>query len=126
MAEHLPTPANDRPAIARMIDGAYLACVRQETNLKCHLMDPRGPLLTPYLEFYECFSALFTLTSPYREILDEEDAEGGEGTALAQEIARWLDPRDSTVSPAEALKGLALFTRWQKVLAQKEVISWRK
>lgn len=124
MTEFLPTPSTDRPAIARMIDGAYLACVRQETVLKHYLMDPRGPLQQPYLDFYECFSCLFTLTTPYREILDENADE--DVAELANEIARWLDPRDATISDAKAYAGLDLFSRWQKVLARKEMISWRK
>ena len=126
MGESLPTPGNDRPAIARMIDGAYLACVRQETALKHYLMDPRGPLQRPYLDFYECLSCLFTLTTPYREILDEDDTDNPDGAELAKEIVRWLDPRDTAISTAKAYAGLALFARWQKVLARKEVISWRK
>jgi hypothetical protein len=125
MAEQLPTPANDRPAIARMIDGAYLACVRQETALKHYLMDPRGPLERPYLDFYEVFSFLFTLTTPYREILDEDDTENNDTVELAKEIAGWLDPRSTAITAQKAYTGLSLFSRWQKVLARKEVISWR-
>ncbi len=126
MAESLPIPANDRPAIARMIDGAYLACVRQGTTLKRYLMDPRGPLERPYLDFYEVFSFLFTLTTPYREILDEDDTENSDSAALAKEITRWLDPRDTVISISKAYTGLTMFAQWQKVLARKEVISWRK
>jgi len=126
MAEPLPIPANDRPAIAQMIDGAYLACVRQETALKHYLMDSRGPLERPYLDFYEVFSFLFTLTIPYREILDEDDTENGDCAELAREIGQWLDPRDAAITVSKAYAGLALFARWQKVLARKEVISWRR
>lgn len=123
MAESLPTPRNERPAIATLIDGAYMATARQGTNLRLHLMAPRGPLEPRFLEFCECFSTLFTLTSPYQEIVDEDDQESA---TLLAEIRRWLDPRNRTISAPRAMKGLLLFEKWQRILARKDVISWQR
>ncbi|MFA7162032.1 MAG: hypothetical protein WC083_05625 [Candidatus Methanomethylophilaceae archaeon] len=124
MAEALPLPRSERPAIATLIDGAYMATARQGTNLRVYLLNPRGPLEPRFLEFYECFSALFTLTSPYQEIVD--DADNRESLILLAEIRRWLDPRHRTISESRALAGLTLFERWQRVLARKDVISWQR
>ena len=123
MAESLPTPRTERPAIATVIDAAYIATVRQGTRLRLYLMDPRGPLAPPFLEFYECFAALFTLTSPYQEIISEDDADS---MKLLKEIRVWLDPENRTIATARARRGLALFEEWQKILARKDVISWQR
>ena len=123
MAESLPTPRTERPAIATAIDAAYIATVRQGTRLRLYLMDPRGPLAPPFLEFYECFAALFTLTSPYQEIISEDDADS---MKLLKEIRVWLDPENRTIATARARRGLALFEEWQKILARKDVISWQR
>ncbi len=110
MAESLPTPRTERPAIATVIDAAYIATVRQGTRLRLYLMDPRGPLAPPFLEFYECFAALFTLTSPYQEIVDEDDEDV---MKLLQGIRVWLDPESRTIDTARARRGLRLFEDWQ-------------
>lgn len=123
MAESLPTPRTERPAIATVIDAAYIATARQGTRLRLYLIDPRGPLAPPFLEFYECFSALFTLTSPYQEIVDEDDEDSAK---LLKEIRVWLDPENRTIATARARRGLALFEEWQKILARKDVISWQR
>jgi hypothetical protein len=123
MAESLPTPRTERPAIATVIDAAYIATARQGTRLRLYLMDPRGPLAPPFLEFYECFSALFTLTSPYQEIVDEDDEDA---MKLLQGIRVWLDPESRTIDTARARRGLRLFEEWQKILARKDVISWQR
>ena len=123
MAESLPTPRTERPAIATVIDAAYIATARQGTRLRLYLMDPRGPLAPPFLEFYECFAALFTLTSPYQEIISEDDADS---MKLHKEIRVWLDPENRTIATARARRGLALFEEWQKILARKDVISWQR
>ena len=123
MAESLPTPRTERPAIATVIDAAYIATARQGTNLRLYLMDPRGPLAPPFLEFYECFSALFTLTSPYQEIVDEDDEDA---MKLLQGIRVWLNPESRTIDTARARRGLRLFEEWQKILARKDVISWQR
>ncbi|MFA5409125.1 MAG: hypothetical protein WC191_10420 [Proteiniphilum sp.] len=123
MAESLPTPRTERPAIATVIDAAYIATARQGTRLRLYLMDPRGPLAPPFLEFYECFAALFTLTSPYQEIISEDDADS---MKLLKEIRVWLDPENRTIATARARRGLALFEEWQKILARKDVISWQR
>ncbi len=123
MAESLPTPRNERPAIATVIDAAYIATARQGTNLRLYLMDPRGPLNQPFLEFYECFAALFTLTSPYQEIVDEDDEDA---MKLLRGIRVWLDPESRTIDTARARRGLRLFEEWQKILARKDVISWQR
>ena len=123
MAESLPTPRTERPAIATVIDAAYIATARQGTRLRLYLMDPRGPLAPPLMEFYECFSALFTLTSPYQEIVDE-DAE--DAMKLLQGIRVWLDPERRTIDTARARRGLRLIEEWQKILARKDVISWQR
>ncbi len=123
MAESLPTPRTERPAIATVIDAAYIATARQGTRLRLYLIDPRGPLAPPFLEFYECFAALFTLTSPYQEIISEDDADS---MKLLKEIRVWLDPENRTIATARARRGLALFEEWQKILARKDVISWQR
>lgn len=123
MAESLPTPRTERPAIATVIDAAYIATARQGTRLRLYLMDPRGPLAPPFLEFYECFAALFTLTSPYQEIISEDDADS---MKLLKEIRVWLDPENRTIATARARRGLILFEEWQKILARKDVISWQR
>lgn len=123
MAESLPTPRTERPAIATVIDAAYIATVRQGTRLRLYLMDPRGPLTPPFLEFYECFSALFTLTSPYQEIVDEEDEESG---ALLKSIRSWMDPRNQNLTEGRAVAGIELFEEWQRILARRDVISWQR
>ncbi len=123
MAESLPTPRTERPAIATVIDAAYIATARQGTRLRLYLMDPRGPLAPPFLEFYECFAALFTLTSPYQEIISEDDADS---MKLLKEIRVWLDPENRTIATARARRGLRLFEEWQKILARKDVISWQR
>lgn len=123
MAESLPTPRNERPAIATVIDAAYIATARQGTNLRLYLMDPRGPLNQPFLEFYECFAALFTLTSPYQEIVDEDDEDA---MKLLRGIRVWLDPESRTIDTARARRGLRLFEEWQRILARKDVISWQR
>lgn len=123
MAESLPTPRTERPAIATVIDAAYIATARQGTRLRLYLMDPRGPLAPPFLEFYECFAALFTLTSPYQEIISEDDADS---MKLLKEIRTWLDPENRTIATARARRGLILFEEWQKILARKDVISWQR
>ena len=123
MAESLPTPRTERPAIATVIDAAYIATARQGTRLRLYLMDPRGPLGPPFLEFYECFSALFTLTSPYQEIVDEDDEDA---MKLLRGIRVWLDPESRTSDTARARRGLRLFEEWQKILARKDVISWQR
>ena len=123
MAESLPTPRNERPAIATVIDAAYIATARQGTNLRLYLMDPRGPLNQPFLEFYECFAALFTLTSPYQEIVDEDDEDA---MKLLRGIRVWLNPENRTIDTARARRGLRLFEEWQKILARKDVISWQR
>lgn len=123
MAESLPTPRTERPAIATVIDAAYIATVRQGTNLRLYLMDPRGPLTQPFLEFYECFAALFTLTSPYQEIVDEEDEESG---ALLKSIRSWIDPRNQNITKGRAVAGIELFEKWQRILARRDVISWQR
>ena len=123
MAESLPTPRTERPAIATVIDAAYIATARQGTRLRLYLMDPRGPLTPPFLEFYECFAALFTLTSPYQEIVDEDDEDA---MKLLRGIRVWLDPESRTIDTARARRGLRLFEEWQKILARKDVISWQR
>ena len=123
MAESLPTPRTERPAIATVIDAAYIATARQGTRLRLYLMDPRGPLAPPFLEFYECFAALFTLTSPYQEIISEDDADS---MKLLKEIRVWLDPENRTIATARARRGLALFEKWQRILARRDVISWQR
>jgi hypothetical protein len=123
VAESLPTPRTERPAIATVIDAAYIATARQGTRLRLYLIDPRGPLAPPFLEFYECFSALFTLTSPYQEIVDEDDEDSAK---LLKEIRTWLDPENRTIATARARRGLILFEEWQKILARKDVISWQR
>lgn len=123
MAEPLPTPRNERPAIATVIDAAYIATVRQGTRLRLYLMDPRGPLTPPFLEFYECFAALFTLTSPYQEIVDEDDAASAQ---LLKDIREWVNPDNRTIATARARRGLILFEEWQRILARKDVISWQR
>ena len=123
MAESLPTPRNERPAIATVIDAAYIATVRQGTRLRLYLMDPRGPLTPPFLEFYECFAALFTLTSPYQEVVDEEDEESG---ALLKSIRSWMDPRNQNITTGRAVAGIELFEKWQRILARRDVISWQR
>lgn len=123
MAESLPTPRNERPAIATVIDAAYIATARQGTNLRLYLMDPRGPLTQPFLEFYECFSALFTLTSPYQEIVDEDDASSAQ---LLKDIREWVNPRNQNITKGRAAAGIELFERWQRILARKDVISWQR
>ena len=123
MAESLPTPRTERPAIATVIDAAYIATARQGTRLRLYLIDPRGPLAPPFLEFYECFAALFTLTSPYQEIISEDDADS---MKLLKEIRVWLDPENRTIATARARRGLALFEELQKILARKDVISWQR
>lgn len=123
MAESLPTPRTERPAIATVIDAAYIATARQGTRLRLYLMDPRGPLAPPFLEFYECFSALFTLTSPYQEIIDEEDEESG---ALLKSIRSWIDPRNQNITEGRAVAGIELFEKWQRILARRDVISWQR
>ena len=123
MAESLPTPRNERPAIATVIDAAYIATARQGTNLRLYLMDPRGPLTQPFLEFYECFAALFTLTSPYQEIVDEDDAASAQ---LLKDIREWINPDNRTIATARARRGLILFEKWQRSLARKDVISWQR
>ena len=123
MAESLPTPRTERPAIATVIDAAYIATARQGTRLRLYLIDPRGPLAPPFLEFYECFAALFTLTSPYQEIISEDDADS---MKLLKEIRTWLDPENRTIATARARRGLILFEEWQKILARKDVISWQR
>lgn len=123
MAESLPTPRTERPAIATVIDAAYIATARQGTRLRLYLIDPRGPLAPPFLEFYECFAALFTLTSPYQEIISEDDADS---MKLLKEIRVWLDPENRTIATARARRGLILFEEWQKILARKDVISWQR
>ena len=123
MAESLPTPRTERPAIATVIDAAYIATARQGTRLRLYLMDPRGPLAPPFLEFYECFSALFTLTSPYQEIVDEDDEDA---MKLLRGIRVWLDPESRTSDTARARRGLRLFEEWQRILARKDVISWQR
>ncbi len=123
MAESLPTPRTERPAIATVIDAAYIATARQGTNLRLYLMDPRGPLNQPFLEFYECFAALFTLTSPYQEIVDEDDEDA---MKLLRGIRVWLDPESRTIDTARARRGLRLFEEWQRILARKDVISWQR
>jgi len=123
MAESLPTPRNERPAIATVIDAAYIATARQGTNLRLYLMDPRGPLNQPFLEFYECFSALFTLTSPYQEIVNEDDASSAQ---LLKDIREWVNPDNRTIATARARRGLILFEEWQRILARKDVISWQR
>ena len=123
MAESLPTPRNERPAIATVIDAAYIATARQGTNLRLYLMDPRGPLNQPFLEFYECFAALFTLTSPYQEIVDEDDEDA---MKLLQGIRAWRDPRNQKISTERAVAGIELFEKWQRILARKDVISWQR
>ena len=123
MAESLPTPRTERPAIATVIDAAYIATVRQGTRLRLYLMDPRGPLTPPFLEFYECFAALFTLTSPYQEIVDEEDEES---EALLKSIRSWIDPRNQNITEGRAVAGIELFEKWQRILARRDVISWQR
>ena len=123
MAESLPTPRNERPAIATVIDAAYIATVRQGTRLRLYLMDPRGPLTPPFLEFYECFAALFTLTSPYQEVVDEEDEES---EALLKSIRSWIDPRNQNITTGRAVAGIELFEKWQRILARRDVISWQR
>ncbi len=123
MAESLPTPRTERPAIATVIDAAYIATARQGTNLRLYLMDPRGPLNQPFLEFYECFAALFTLTSPYQEIVDEDDEDA---MKLLRGIRVWLNPENRTIDTARARRGLRLFEEWQRILARKDVISWQR
>ncbi len=123
MAESLPTPRNERPAIATVIDAAYIATVRQGTRLRLYLMDPRGPPTPPFLEFYECFAALFTLTSPYQEVVDEEDEES---EALLKSIRSWMDPRNQNITTGRAVAGIELFEKWQRILARRDVISWQR
>jgi hypothetical protein len=123
MAESLPTPRTERPAIATVIDAAYIATVRQGTRLRLYLMDPRGPLTPPFLEFYECFAALFTLTSPYQEVVDEEDEES---EALLKSIRSWMDPRNQNITTGRAVAGIELFEKWQRILARRDVISWQR
>lgn len=123
MAESLPTPRNERPAIATVIDAAYIATVRQGTRLRLYLMDPRGPLTPLFLEFYECFAALFTLTSPYQEVVDEEDEES---EALLKSIRSWMDPRNQNITEGRAVAGIELFEKWQRILARRDVISWQR
>ena len=123
MAESPPPPRPERPAIAPVIAAAYIATARQGPRLRLYLMDPRGPLAPPFLEFYECFAALFTLTSPYQEIISEDDADS---MKLLKEIRVWLDPENRTIATARARRGLALFEEWQKILARKDVISWQR
>ncbi len=123
MAESLPTPRTERPAIATVIDAAYIATVRQGTRLRLYLMDPRGPLTPPFLEFYECFAALFTLTSPYQEVVDEEDEES---EALLKSIRSWMDPRNQNITEGRAVAGIELFEKWQRILARRDVISWQR
>lgn len=123
MAESLPTPRTERPAIATVIDAAYIATARQGTRLRLYLMDPRGPLAPPFLEFYECFSALFTLTSPYQEIVDEDDEDS---VKLLKGIRAWIDPRNQKISTERAVAGIELFEKWQRILARRDVISWQR
>ena len=86
-------------------------------------MDPRGPLTPPFLEFYECFAALFTLTSPYQEVVDEEDEES---EALLKSIRSWIDPRNQNITEGRAVAGIELFEKWQRILARRDVISWQR
>lgn len=115
----LPTKINDRGAIAREIDRVYQATVLNAVALQKYLICPRGPLELVFLGFYECFAALYTLTSPYPNIALENDK-----TAVA--IRAWLDPgRVRKNDPGYAVDGVRLFEEWQKVLAKKDVISCR-
>lgn len=121
MAE-LPSKAQERPAIPRQIDRAYIACVMNSMALQKYLIAPRGPLEPLYMDFYECFSVLFSLTSPYRDIAGDD----ANPLPLVGEIRQWLDPAKTTaITPEKALAGIRLFSEWQKVLARKDVISWR-
>lgn len=122
MGADLPTRPVEQGAIPGQIDRAYLACVLNATAIKQCVIHPRGNITRRYLEFYESFDVLFTLTSAYRDIAGSES----NSTDLVKEIRAWLAPEHSR--PADqsyALQGVRLFDQWQGVLGRKGVISWR-
>lgn len=114
----LPAPNNDQPAIARQISRVYLATVLNATNLNKYLIQQEGPLEPLYIDFYECFITLFRLTSPYKDIAEDQTAD------LLKAIRRWFSPEHTRPTKKNAIDGIRLFEEWQVVLARKDVISW--
>lgn len=122
MGADLPTRPVEQAAIPGQIVRAYLACVLNATAIKQYAIHPRGNITQRYLEFYESFDVLFTLTSAYRDIAGDES----NSTDLVKEIRAWLAPENShPAAQSHALRGVRLFDQWQGVLGRKGVISWR-
>ena len=100
------------------INKTHLAAVFSATYLKRYLITSRGPIENYYLDFYECFYALFILTSPFSKII-KSDAD----KELQDKISDWVSAPKTPISIKNAQIGIDLFREWQKLLAKRDVIT---
>lgn len=105
-----PKNMQARPVISRQIDVAYITGTRNASFLRRYLLSPRGNFKQVYLDFWECFDLLITLTSPHKEVIDP---------ALGDLSKEW---RLKTPSKENAIKGLDLFDDYAKSLAKHGLI----
>jgi len=105
---------HNRPAIGKLIDRSYMTSVIHATRLQMYLIDPKGPIKPLYLEFYECFSTLFMLTSSYKDLIDDD---------LREKVSGWL--KVEKIDENAAKSGLELFAEYRQKLANKSVINYR-
>lgn len=119
MAEEPLIAHPNKGIIATEVNKTYIATVISATYLKRYLILRRGPIENNFLDFYECFYALFILTSPYSKIIrTDNDKE------LNRKIEAWLATNKTQMTPKNAENGIDLFQEWQKLLAKRMVISW--
>jgi len=105
-----PKNLQARPVVSRQIDVAYITGTRNATYLRRYLIDPRGSFTSLYLEFWECFDLLITLTSPHKDIIDSN---------LGESSKQW---RLKKPTMDNALEGLELFDDYAKSLVKHGLI----
>lgn len=105
-----PKNLQARPVVSRQIDVAYITGTRNSTYLRKYLIEPKGSFKQLYLDFWECFDLLITLTSPHKEVIDPK---------LSEQSKIWRLKKPSSQA---ALEGLELFDDYSKSLVKHGLI----
>jgi hypothetical protein len=116
-SSHTVVPQHEHKGLSNTIDSLYIASVSCSANLRRYLCNPVGPIKIPFLDFYENFVALFTMTYKHKEMESFKEA--------ADKIVKWAFPSNH-ITPDKCLKGIELFDEWQAGLFRAGLLSVRK
>ncbi len=120
MAE-TPTIQLERRRINEEIETAYIKTVQSVTNLRMYIATDKGNISQKYMDFYQWFGHLITLTIDLNQIRTKHEE-------VAKDAMHWLDSHDDILGEDEvvlkerARAAMTLFTSYKQALGARGII----